>query len=102
FLADPSPLVQRRAAEGLAGKQLFKHLEDAVQADEKLLKDQQVGTEQAALLDVVRKRTLTDDDQARLRALVRQLGAVSFRERDAASKKLIDQGPPALVFLMDA
>jgi hypothetical protein len=55
-----------------------------------------------ALLDFFRRRTLSDADQARLAALVRQLGADTFAARTRASTALVDAGRKAVAFLQPA
>src|SRR5262245_17330335 len=47
-------------------------------------------------------RTLADEDDRRLKELVRQLGSHNFREREQAAKDLLTQGMSAVPFLRDA
>ncbi len=58
--------------------------------------------QETALLDFLRRRTLQEEDQQRLRQWITDLGAPSFKVRSRASKALIKQGIPALAFLKPA
>jgi HEAT repeat protein len=102
FLADPDEQVRQRAAQSLAGRRPALSYKDLAPADENLLKGQGLGTDEPALLDVLRKRTLSDDDQRRLRQLIADLGAPAFAVRSRASKLLVKEGTPALAFLRPA
>src|SRR5207237_547868 len=102
FLADPDALVRQRAAQSLAGKRPALNYKDMASGDEALLKSRALGTEEPALLDFLRKRTLQEEDQKRLRQLITDLGAASFTTRSRASKLLIKEGTPALAFLRPA
>jgi HEAT repeat protein len=102
MLADADPQVQLYAAQGLVGKRAYQILRDTADADEALLKSHAVATDEAGLLAFFRKRTLTDEGQARLKKWLRQLGDRSYAQRADASKKLVELGVPALPFLKDA
>jgi HEAT repeat protein len=102
LLDDPSPEVRHLTAQGLIGKRLGLNLRDNAGSDDALLKSALGGSDEANLLEFLRKRTLTEEDQKRIRGLIRRLGAGAFQLRDEASKKLIDHGPPALTFLREA
>jgi HEAT repeat protein len=67
--------------------------------DEKVLKEAKVGTDTPALLDYLRKRTLSDAEHERIGGLVRQLGDDAFKVRYKAMNDLLAVGPPALPFL---
>jgi HEAT repeat protein len=102
FFADPDELVRARAAESLFGKRPMLTYKDLAASDEALLKKQNLGTDETALLDILRKRTLNEGDQKRLRQLIVDLGAPDFPTRNRASKLLIKEGTPALAFLRPA
>jgi HEAT repeat protein len=102
LLEDPNALVRQDAAQGLLGKSPWLNQRDNAAGDEALLRTNLGGFDEATLLDFLRKRTLGEEDQKRIRALIRQLGAPTFYARADASKKLIRQGPPALSFLRAA
>jgi hypothetical protein len=70
--------------------------------DEKLLKAAGLETDGPALLRILKQRTLTEADQARLAAAVRRLGADSFRVREQAARDLRAAGPSALPFARPA
>lgn len=102
FLADPDPQVRERARLALAGKRLPQFVRDTAPQDDDVIKQQQLRPEQPALLDFLQQRTLSDDDQNRLRRLIRDLGHAKFRVRDEASRLLIKESTPALAFLKEA
>jgi HEAT repeat protein len=54
------------------------------------------------LLDIFRKRTISDDDRARIAALLRQLDDDEFETREAAQEKLIQFGRKAFPALRKA
>jgi HEAT repeat protein len=102
LLDDPNAEVRQHAAQGLLGKRPWLSLRDNAAGDEALLRSNLGGFDEATLLDFLRKRTLSDGDQKRIRVWIRQMGAAAFYARADASKKLIAQGPPALSFLNEA
>src|SRR5207248_5800777 len=69
------------------------------QEDERLLKEAKVSPDAAGLLAFFRKRTLSADDRDGIEKLVLQLGHRSFAQREKASRKLEEWGPPALNYL---
>jgi hypothetical protein len=71
-------------------------------SDERLLRDAGQGTDDAALLDFFRKRTLDPGGQTRVQTLVRQLGDNDFRTRENGSSELIHLGLVAVPFLRQA
>jgi HEAT repeat protein len=101
-LADPFPLVRRRAAEGLIGKEVYREAAESAAADEALLKENRIGTGAAALAAYLRKRSLSDRDRQHFRELARGLGSTSFRTRKEAARDLIAAGSQALPFLRQA
>jgi hypothetical protein len=76
--------------------------DEAAAADEKLLREQKVGTDGPGLIAFLRQRTLTPDDQKRIAELIRNLGDDRFEERQAASTGLRRCGTPALAALREA
>lgn len=72
------------------------------QDDEALLKASNVGTEGRALLDFFRKRTPDDAARRHIATLVEHLDSKDFAVRQAASTKLIELGPQALLALRGA
>ena len=102
FLADPDELVRQRAAQSLTGKRPALHYQDLAGSDESLLKREGLGTQETALLDILRQRTLQEEDQKRLRQFIADLGAPTFAVRSRASKLLIKEGTPAIAFLRPA
>jgi hypothetical protein len=73
-----------------------------LQPDEQTLKAAGVGTDGPALLDYIRKRTLSDDERAKVAETVRRLGHNDFDEREKASEELFKAGRAALPFLEKA
>lgn len=70
--------------------------------DDQALKEANVGTDDRSLLDFFRRRTLSEGDRARLRALVAHLGDDSFDVREKASAELLATGAIAEPFLRQA
>ncbi len=64
-------------------------------SDEKLLEDHKLPTDGPGLLDFFKKRTTETISDARLAALVEQLGDDDFFKREAASRQLVLAGPRA-------
>ena len=102
LLADADPQVRLRAGLGLMGKRLPQMIRDSAHQDEEVLKKHLGAVDEASLLAFLRKRTLTDADQARLRRLITDLGHAKFKVRDEASRLLIAEGTPALALLKTA
>ncbi len=69
---------------------------------ERSLKEAGVSTDGAGLLAYIRRHTLSDEDQQRLVAAVRQLGAGEFEDREKASRQLVAAGRVALPLLRPA
>ena len=75
---------------------------DAVKADEETLKTAGLGTDDAALLDFFRSKTLADADRDKIAALIRDLGADDFAVREKASSELVKIGETAAALLRQA
>ncbi|MBI3412205.1 MAG: HEAT repeat domain-containing protein [Planctomycetes bacterium] len=102
YLNDSDAIVRERAAQALAGKRPFLAYKDSLPGDEALIKSQNYAIDEPALLELLRKRTLGDDDQKRLQKLIVDLGDPVYAVRSKASKLLIKEGTPALAFLKAA
>ncbi|MBM3994528.1 MAG: hypothetical protein FJ303_10310 [Planctomycetes bacterium] len=104
LLNDPDARVVQRVGEGLFGKRAPQALLEAQTGDEKLLRETlKVEIKDAALLDFFHKRTLSAEDQKRLRGLVRNLGSTFHLTREKATAKILsDGGISALAFLKEA
>lgn len=102
FLADPDPVVRRWAAEGLLGKRAFFNLNELASTDAQFLRQHGFNTDESSLFAFLRKRSLTEADQERLRQLVVQLGDVSYVIRQKAAHQLLTFNTPALAFLKPA
>lgn len=76
--------------------------DDAAMADEKVLRDSKVGTDEKGLRDFFRKRTPTAEDQKEIDALVRDIGARAYAKREKATNALVAWGPAALEALRKA
>jgi HEAT repeat protein len=70
--------------------------------DEQALKAAKVDTDDKSLLQFFRNRTLDEAGRDKLRALVKDLGADSFRVREKAAQALVERGSVALPFLKEA
>jgi HEAT repeat protein len=68
---------------------------DEAAADESVLKEAKVPVDAPGLLEFFRRRTVDIGDEARLKALVRQLGDDSFETREQASRQLVAAGARA-------
>ena len=102
LLTDPELSVRQAAAWGLAGKRLFENLKDTAPTDAALLKEHHTATDEAALLDFLRRRTLSDAEVQEVHELIRKLGDNAHRVREEASHKLTARGAPALPLLTQA
>jgi HEAT repeat protein len=77
-------------------------VDEAEEADSRLLRDAQVRLDDRGLVDFFRKRTLTDADRRQLQRQIRMLGSESFEERERASHALLARGTLVLRFLQEA
>ncbi len=75
---------------------------DPTAADERVLRAAKVSTDDAALLDYLRKRTLDPARRDRILALVQKLGDNDFDTRERAKKDLAAEGEVALPILGQA
>lgn len=73
-----------------------------IAADEKILTEAHVATDGPSLVHYFRKRSLTEEDLARLEQTVRRLGAPLYADRERASRDLIEAGRPAVAYLKKA
>jgi HEAT repeat protein len=71
-------------------------------ADEQTLKAAKIATDDKSLLQFFRNRTLDEAGRAKLTALVKELGADSFRVREKAFLAIVERGSVALPFLTEA
>lgn len=70
--------------------------------DETILAHFKVGTDTASLMAYLKNRSSSDEDLLSIPDLIKQLGNEKFLDRQAASKKLIELGLPAVLPLCDA
>ncbi len=70
--------------------------------DEKILREAELKTDDDSLLSFIKKRTLSEAEKIEIGALIRKLGAGSFRHREQATAKLIERGPAVLSLLEKA
>jgi HEAT repeat protein len=73
-----------------------------VSAEVELLRRAGVGTEPAALLELLRNYSRIDIDLARLEELMRRLGDEDYERREKAARELVSLGRPALSRLRKA
>ena len=64
-------------------------------AEEQILKTHKVATDNPALLEFVRKRTLSDAKREQIGSLIRKLGDAEFETREKARTELIKHGEAA-------
>jgi HEAT repeats/PQQ-like domain len=76
--------------------------DETIAADEKTLQNASLGTDNPALLEFFRKRSLSADDQRHLAKLIRQLGSDNFTDRETASREVRLRGSAASVLLRSA
>ncbi len=96
-----APLIPMCLALLLAGPVAAAEPDPAAR-DEQILKDAKVGSDGPALLDLFRKRTVTDADLTKVKALIKQLGDDSFAARQKATNELVAVGPLAVPLLRQA
>ena len=94
MLGDADPRVRDRVMQGLYGKRPAQVIEEAVTGDENLLKSVKIEVKETALLEFFRKRTLSEAEQKRFRALVKDMGHSSYTVRTKASTQLLKEGMP--------
>jgi peptidyl-prolyl cis-trans isomerase B (cyclophilin B) len=75
---------------------------DAIETDEEILRAAGLGTDDAALLDFFRSKTLEDGDRGKIAALIRDLSADEFGVREKASSELLKIGRKAASLLREA
>jgi hypothetical protein len=75
---------------------------DAPSPDERILQAAQIKTDDAALLEVLRKRTVKDTEVAKVSALIKSLGNDDFNVREKAQADLVRLGSLAEPFLREA
>jgi hypothetical protein len=78
------------------------HADELLDSDIAFLHEAKVDTNGAGLLNFLRSRSLSSQDQAQIGLYIRQLGHQLFPVRERASAELIRLGPPALPFLRQA
>jgi HEAT repeat protein len=76
--------------------------QDAIASDEQLLKLNKIATDNAGLLALLRKHSLTDEELRQVEERIRQLGHGAFKAREDATSALIARGMPALPLLRRA
>jgi hypothetical protein len=86
----------------LSGPNGAPAVDEQLADDEKLLREAGVGLDGPALLELFRKRSLTESDLKRLEEVVRQLGSSSFQEREQATEELKSRGSAELPLLRKA
>jgi hypothetical protein len=75
---------------------------ESIQADLKTLEQAQIGTEDSALLEFLRRRTLSDLDRSKIQGLIRDLGDNAFEVRERSSAQLVAIGAKAVPLLRQA
>jgi HEAT repeat protein len=86
----------------LLGGLLSARAADAPSEDEQMLKQAGVATDGPGLVAFFRQRMTDVADEARIKALVRQLGDDQFKVREKASRRLVHLGVRARPFLQAA
>jgi hypothetical protein len=75
---------------------------DQKKADVETLKSAGLSDDTAALTDFFKKHTVTEDDKAKILALIKQLGDDAFEVRETASEQVAKAGVPAIALLRAA
>lgn len=86
----------------LAGQALCADEPGPVQVDEQILTAARLQTDGPSLLRFFRDRSLTENEQIKIGALIQRLGSNSFREREQAMTALIQRGPVIIELLRPA
>jgi HEAT repeat protein len=103
LLGDKDAKVRLYAAHGLLGARFPRSGDDGqTPEDEGLLQKAKVASDAAGLSEFFRKRTLGPDDLQQIKMCIKQLSGDKFKDREDASRKLIEYGPAALDLLRDA
>src|SRR5713226_8645738 len=76
--------------------------DQVAEPDEKFLKDAGFDSNKAGLLDLFRKRTLTEAERKECLTQIKKLGSGVFEERKQAHKDLTDRGRLVIPLLRDA
>jgi HEAT repeat protein len=71
-------------------------------ADESILKTAKLATDDKALLDFFRQRTLTDEQRVAIQALIKKLGDNVYKVREKATAELVARGSVATALLLEA
>jgi hypothetical protein len=71
-------------------------------ADEQILKQERIGSDDASLIQYFRNRTLTEPQRARIDGLIRQLRDDSFDVREIATSDLLELGGSVAPLLQQA
>jgi HEAT repeat protein len=95
FLADKDPRVRHYITQALLGGARMND-ETPLAEDEVLLQKAKLPSDAAALVEFFRKRTLHEGDGTRIQAWIKQLGGDRFKEREEASRRLVEVGKAAL------
>ncbi|MCS7045073.1 MAG: HEAT repeat domain-containing protein [Gemmataceae bacterium] len=102
LLTDPDAYVRDQTALGVTGKRGPQMAADTAAHDDLILKQHFGLVDAPTLLAFLRRRTLSTADQARLRRWVADLGHPKYGVRQEASRRLIEEGAPALPYLAPA
>lgn len=70
--------------------------------DEQTLKAAKIGSDDSALLELVRKQTLSDETRMKLKEMIHRLGDPNFKVRQKAKEDLVAQGVTAIPLLKQA
>ena len=101
-LAMPTPPWRSASRKACSANVRRKSWPRALVSDEALLRGQKIDTTETALLEFFRKRTVGDEEQQRLRRVVKELGFGDWAVRDRAFRQLVKTGMPALAFVKEA
>src|ERR1051326_1527284 len=75
---------------------------DSTKADEDTLKTAGVGTDDTALIDFFKAKTLDDTQKQKIAKLITELGDDAYRIREKASSELVQEGAKAIALLKQA
>jgi hypothetical protein len=75
---------------------------DQKKADLETLRSAGLNDDTASLTEFFRKHTVTEDDKAKILALIKQLGDDAFEVRETASEQVAKAGVPAIALLRAA
>ena len=102
LLTDAKPEVRKMVVRGFLGSSILDKAKDRFAEDNRLLRNNNVNDSQQDIIDFLKRRSLTVDQQQRLKGLIRNLGHPRYATRLRAFKDIMEIELPAVGFLLEA